>query len=127
MEKENIQRKMKSIHTQIAKDLSWNNEQMKKHFDKKRVEAPSLREGDRVYLRRRTKGSNRDNIKTQKESTKYDSIFLGPFTVKRKMKFDNYELWLPEKMKIHPVFHVSLLKPTKNEATLTQQSLLYNK
>ena len=94
-------------------------EQAKKYFDKGRVEAPDLKRGDRVYLRRRSKGNS--SLKGQhfheKESTKLDYILLGPFEIKKKLPFDNYELWLPPKMRIHPVFHVSLLKPTENETT----------
>ena len=98
-------------------EIRWNREQAKKYFDKSRVEAPHLKRGDRVYLKRRTKGSTKDNIFTKKESTKLDVIMLGPFTIKKVLQFDNYELWLPPKMRIHPVFHISLLKPTENEPT----------
>ena len=37
--------------------------------------------------------------------------FVGPFQIKRKISRAAYELSLPEKWSIHPVFHVSLLKP----------------
>ena len=36
---------------------------------------------------------------------------MGPFQVKRKLSRAAYELSLPEKWSIHPIFHVSLLKP----------------
>jgi len=73
-----------------------------------------LKEGDRVYLRRRTLGQRKFNIKTARTSTKLDHLQLGPFRIKRKLNFDNYELMLPPRMRIHPIFHVSLLQPTKN-------------
>jgi len=105
------------LHRQMELEIKWSQEQMKRYYDKSRVEAPCLERRDRVYLRRRTKGNSRDNIPSTKESTKLDQIMLGPFEVKKKLKHDNYELWLPSKMRIHPIFHISLLKPTENKAT----------
>lgn len=47
-----------------------------------------------------------------------DHLQLGPFKIKKKMDFDNYELNLPPRMRIHPVFHISLLQPTNNPETI---------
>jgi Chromo (CHRromatin Organisation MOdifier) domain len=82
------------------------------------VEAPRgpLKEGDRVYLRR-TLGQKKFNIKTERTATKLDRVQLGPFKIKKKMDFDNFELELPPRMRIHLVFHISLLQPTKNQET----------
>jgi Chromo (CHRromatin Organisation MOdifier) domain len=88
---------------------------MKLYFDKKCEDAPSLEEGDRVYLRRRTKGSKDFNIKSRNSMDKLGKLMLGPFEIKRKLENENYELWLPEGTRIHPVFHISLLKPTNNK------------
>ena len=94
-------------------------ENYKRHYDTKRKEAPDLQKGDRVYLRRRTVGNKEFNIRTNRNSTKLDQLQLGPFTIEEKMKFDNYKLRLPTNMKVHPVFHVSLLIPTGNKETQT--------
>jgi Chromo (CHRromatin Organisation MOdifier) domain len=118
-----LSEKLRNLHNQISMEIKWNHEQAKRYFDKRRVEAPNLKRGDRVYLRRRTKGNTRDNIFTKKESSKLDMILLGPFEIKKVLEFDNYELWLPPKMRIHPVFHISLLKPTKNEPTKENMEL----
>jgi RNase H-like domain found in reverse transcriptase/Integrase zinc binding domain/Chromo (CHRromatin Organisation MOdifier) domain/Integrase core domain len=111
------QERMKMIHQSITKDLEWNRLQQKEYYDRRRVEAPSLEEGDRVYLRRRTSGEKKFNIKTLRTSTKLDHLKLGPFTIKKKLDFDNYELKLPPRMKIHPIFHISLLDKTGNAET----------
>ena len=61
-------------------------EQYKRYYDEKRVEAPTLEEGGRVYLRRRTLGQKKFNVKTLRESTKLDQLQLGPFTIKKKLR-----------------------------------------
>jgi hypothetical protein len=75
-----------------------------------------LEKGDRVYLRRCV-GRTNFNIRTLRPSTKLDYLKLGPFTVKRRLEYDNYELKLPSRMKIHAVFHISLLSKTENQET----------
>jgi len=40
---------------------------------------------------------------------------LGPFTIEEKLTNDNYRLALPSSMRIHPIFHISLLEPTDNQ------------
>ncbi|CAG8622037.1 7437_t:CDS:2 [Paraglomus occultum] len=46
-------------------------------------------------------------IPTRKLSPKY----LGPYTISAKISSTSYRLDLPSTLKIHPVFHVSMLKP----------------
>ena len=57
------------------------------------------------------------NIKTPRSSTKMDHLKPGPFRIKKKLNHDNYELQLPERMRIHSIFHISMLSPTKNKET----------
>ena len=60
--------------------------------------------GDKVWLDAR-------HIKIKRPSRKLDWKKLGRFTIKRVVSKYAYELNLPASMKIHPVFHVSLLEP----------------
>lgn len=79
------------------------------HYDatKQRSCGPDLEERDKVYLRRK-------NIKTKRPSNKLDCTKLGPFQIIKKLGPVTYRLELPRTMRIHPLFHVSLLEPTNN-------------
>jgi Integrase zinc binding domain/Chromo (CHRromatin Organisation MOdifier) domain/RNase H-like domain found in reverse transcriptase/Integrase core domain len=101
----------------IGADIQWKRKETKRKYDKRRKDAPSLREGDRVYLRRRNIGNKKFHLKTRKQSEKLDSLKIGPFKVKKKLEFDNYELCLPQSMQVNPVFHVSRLERTTNPIT----------
>jgi len=56
---------------------------------------------ERVYLRT-------DNICVKRRSKKLNNKSIGPFKIKRNIKGLSYELDLLKKMRIHPVFHVSI-------------------
>jgi len=117
MKETSHQETMKIIHKEVERDLEWTEKEKKKYYDKKRVESHPLKRGESVYLRRKTIGGKQDNIRTKRSSTKLDCIRLGPFEIEEKLEYDNYKLKLPNRMKIHPIFHISLLTRTKNPAT----------
>ncbi|KKA24011.1 hypothetical protein T310_1993 [Rasamsonia emersonii CBS 393.64] len=93
----------------MQRDIEFVNLRMATYYDKKRSEGPDLKEGEKVYLLQR-------NIKTKQPSAKLDHIRLGPFTIEKKTGPVNYKLKLPESMKIHPVFHISLLEQAPENA-----------
>jgi hypothetical protein len=86
---------------------------MTKYANRKRLEGPTLKGGDKVYLLQR-------NIKSDKLTKKLDAVKLGPFKILRQKGPVNYELELPKRMRIHLVFYVSLLEPVTLDATLQQ-------
>jgi chromodomain-containing protein len=110
---------MSNIHKQIQLDVAWNQQKAKKYYDEHREDAPNLSVGSYVYLRRRTLGKNEYNVRSKRASDKLDCVHLGPFKIAKKLPNDNYELALPARMRVHPEFHVSLLKPTKIQETQT--------
>ena len=79
----------------------------KRNADKSRKQHPPIRVGDKVWLLRR-------NLKTHRPSNKLDYRHLGPFSIIKRVNEVAYQLELPPSMKIHPVFHVSLLEPYKD-------------
>jgi hypothetical protein len=99
----------------MARDIQWMELQMKTYYNKKRENAPILKEKERVYLLQQTIRNKNFNIPSKKPSNKLDAIKYGPFTIKKKLANDNYELQLLNRMKIHPIFHVSLLEPTASQ------------
>lgn len=100
---------LKRLHQQMRNELEFVQTRMRKYHNQKRLKGPIFREGSMVYLLRR-------NISTTRPSDKLDYKKLGPFKVKRKVSEVNYELLLPTTMKIHPVFHISLLEKAPDKA-----------
>jgi hypothetical protein len=82
----------------------------KRNADKSRKQNPNISVGDKVWLLRR-------NLKSRRPSDKLDYRRLGPFRVSKQVNEIAYRLDLPSSMKIHPVFHVSLLESYK-ESTI---------
>jgi hypothetical protein len=96
----------KSVHQQVKENLTAAQAKYKEYHDVNVKEAPPFAVGDMVWLSRR-------NITTTRPSTKLDFKRLGPYKIldvigESKMAF---KLDLPRSMKIHPVFHASLLDP----------------
>jgi len=59
-----------------------------------------------------------ENIRMKSPGTqKLLPRYIGPFTVKSQKGPVTYELSLPSALRIHPVFHVSLLKPYAKSGT----------
>ncbi len=71
----------------------------------------NLEEGDEVWL-------NIKKIWLQEGlSHKFLGQYAGPFKVLKKKFFDTYKLKLQKNLKVHPIFHVLLLKPVSRDAS----------
>jgi len=77
---------------------------MKKYYDQKAKEQPSIEVGDLVML-------NAKNIRTKRPSKKLSPKLYGPFKVLEKKASRGYKLEISPRWKIHPVFHLSVLEP----------------
>jgi Chromo (CHRromatin Organisation MOdifier) domain len=109
---------LKELHEEMSKDIRFVAYQIARHYNKHRLSAPTLERGDKVYLKRK-------NIKTQRPSKKLDHVNFGPFKIKEKLGPVTYELELPEKSTIHPVFHAALLEKAPSGTPVAKDLHLY--
>jgi hypothetical protein len=100
-------------HTRtLAKDaLSRTADTMKLYADKRRKPSPAFAKGDLVWL-------DATNLKTGRPSKKLDVRRTGPFEIIDVITPLAYRLKLPHSWRVHPVFHVSLLRLATINETL---------
>ena len=95
-----------STNNQLLQEtMTKTQEHNKTTFDRKRRGELILSPGDLVWL-------STTNLRMACPSKKLGPKFLGPFPVRRRINEVAYELELPDSLRVHPVFHVSLLKPS---------------
>ena len=75
---------------------------MKKYADRRR-RAVSYKKGEWVLL-------STKNLKVKGTPQKFQRRFIGPFKIEETIGSNAYRLALPSVWKMHPTFHVSLLK-----------------
>jgi transposase InsO family protein len=97
---------LKEVHEKLRINLSKAVKDQKRFADKHRRATPTLETGGQVWLDAR-------NIVRRDRCAKLDYKRLGPFPVRREINPVAYELELPPSLKIHPVFHTSLLEKVK--------------
>ena len=86
-------------------------DQAKKKYDVGSHLYHTFQVGDKVLLRH-------DNITTTVPSRKLTSKFLGPFLIIAKLSDVVYHLKLPKTLRIHNVFHISLLEKYQNDTII---------
>jgi hypothetical protein len=100
--------KLQSLYKELLRDIEFLAIRSADFYNKKRLKGPRLQKGDKVYLLRR-------NIEITRPSSKLDHKKFEPFRIKRNIRDISYKLELPKIIRIHPVFHISLLKPADSD------------
>ena len=99
---------IREIHIALSHHLQHAQATHKKFADRHRLnsssEKPKFQVGDRVWLLRH-------NVKTTRPCNKLDYQRLGPYLITKQINEVAFQLDLPPHMRLHPVFHVSLLEP----------------
>jgi transposase InsO family protein len=94
---------LEEVHEYLRKSIQNAQERAAKYFDKKHMDPPEIKVGGEVFL-------NGKNITMYRPSGKLDCKYYGPFKVKEQISSHAFRLELPDKMRIHNVFHVDMLE-----------------
>jgi hypothetical protein len=87
----------------MGENLGKTRLRMSRWYDNHHQKAPVFKAGDLLMLDHR-------NVQTMRPMNKLDHKKMGPCKVLQAVGKRAYKLELPPQMKIHPVFHVSLLE-----------------
>ena len=96
-------RRCRRIWRAAREALQRTREQNVRYANAHRCPAPEYRVGEKVWL-------STKNIRLQGETKKMSPRYVGPFSIAKMVNPVTIRLRLPPTMRIHPVFHVSLVK-----------------
>ena len=89
----------------VARDtMTTNSDRVQQVGNRRRVPAPAYRPGQRVWLLAR-------DLPLPTDSRKLAPRYVGPYTIAQVNNPSALQLTLPPSLKVHPVFHVSQVKP----------------
>lgn len=105
---EDFARKMKQITEHLRSESAAAQARYEDQANRNRRPARTYRPGELVWLDAR-------NLRTLRPQKKLDWKNIGPLEVLEAVSPHAYKLRLPAAMRIHPVFHVNLLRPAEDD------------
>ena len=105
---EALVKSMKDITDYLREESAASQSRYEEQANRSRRPARRYRVGDLVWLDAR-------NIRTLRPQKKLDWKNLGPFPITEVISAFAYRIGLPPSIKIHPVFHVSLLRAAASD------------
>ncbi|QRV82688.1 Retrotransposable element Tf2 protein [Ceratobasidium sp. AG-Ba] len=93
---------------ELQASVTLANEKIKYYYDLKHRSPEDIKVGDKVWLDTR-------NIKTERPVAKLSAKKIGPYKVIKREGTHAFKLELPHTLKIHPVFHTSLVSLKKED------------
>jgi hypothetical protein len=97
------------LHAELWAEITYAQRTHAEQANKARHPHPILEPGDWVWLRRK-------HIQSTQPSGKLDYKLIGPYIILEKVGSRAYKLELPTSVKLHPVFHISLLEPAETDS-----------
>ena len=96
--------RISQVQDEIQSAMLLAQERYKRYYDQYHGQLPHFQVGDKVWL-------EATNLRTDRPSAKLAHKRLGPYKVSAVISSHAYRLELPPAIKVHPVFHISLLSP----------------
>jgi hypothetical protein len=97
------------LHAELWAEITYAQRTHAEQVNKAYYADPVLEPGDQVWLRRK-------HIKTTQPLGKLDYKRIAPYIILEKVGLRAYKLELPPSIKLHPVFHISLLEPAEPDS-----------
>lgn len=100
---EELAKSIKDASLEAKAMINMARERYKEQADKSRLPDPEFAVGEKVWL-------SGKHLNSDRPSKKLDWKYYGPYKVIERIGRRAYKLELPRTVKVHPVFHVSLLE-----------------
>ncbi|QRV99033.1 Retrotransposable element Tf2 protein [Ceratobasidium sp. AG-Ba] len=99
---------LKARMEELQSSVTLANEKIKRYYDLKHRSPEDIKVGDKVWLDAR-------NIKTERPVAKLSAKKIGPYKVLKREGTHAFKLDLPHTLRVHPVFHTSLVSLKKED------------